>query len=84
MSTERIRELLAELSSELRRTDDLDIDTRRQLADLGDKLESLDDDEEETTLSDNARELQSQFAASHPTAARIAREIADLLAKMGI
>jgi uncharacterized protein involved in exopolysaccharide biosynthesis len=83
MSTNRIKELLAELATELRRTDDLDADTRRQLADLGDKLESLEE-EEETSLSDNARELQSQFAASHPTAARIAREIADLLANMGI
>jgi hypothetical protein len=33
---------------------------------------------------DRAKRLESHFAANHPVAARIAREFADLLAKMGI
>jgi hypothetical protein len=53
-------------------------------------LSKLNDDLDEIapgsddTLSDSARELESRFAATHPVAERITREIADLLAKMGI
>jgi hypothetical protein len=83
MSKYRIRELLRELDTELDRTDDLDDDTRRDLVLLGERLESADP-EDDDSLSDTAGEMASRFAASHPTAARIARDIADMLAKMGI
>jgi len=83
MSRKRIRELLRELGEELDRTDDLDTDTRATLAGIGDKLAGSESDDDDT-LRDNVRELESRFAASHPTAERIAREIADLLSKMGI
>jgi uncharacterized protein involved in exopolysaccharide biosynthesis len=42
------------------------------------------DPDDEDSIRDSARELESRFAASHPTAERLAREIADLLTKMGI
>lgn len=82
MSKKRIRKLLEELGEELDRTDELDAETRDKLEAVRDRLgaEDVDDD----ALSDNVRELESRFAASHPTAERIAREIADLLSKMGI
>lgn len=83
MSRKRIRELLRELGEELDRTDDLDKDTRATLESIGDSLAGSDTDDDDT-LRDNVRELESRFAASHPTAERIAREIADLLSKMGI
>lgn len=83
MSRKRIRELLRELGEELDRTDDLDRDTRATLSNIGDSLAAPDTDDDDT-LRDNVRELESRFAASHPTAERIAREIADLLSKMGI
>ena len=83
MSVKRIRHLLEELDGELQRTDELDADTRGKLAALGRRLESANPADADT-LSDSARELESRFAASHPTAERLAREIADLLTKMGI
>jgi hypothetical protein len=83
MSVKRIRQLLEELDAELRLTDDLDAETRGRLAGLGRRLDSAEPADEDT-LSDSARELESRFAASHPTAERLAREIADLLTKMGI
>jgi hypothetical protein len=83
MTRNRIRELLRELDTELDRTDDLDDDTRRELALLGERLETAEPDAEDS-LADTAGEMASRFAASHPTAARIARDIADMLAKMGI
>jgi hypothetical protein len=76
VSSERIRELLAELNQELQKTSDLDDDTRQLLA-------SLNDDADAPAL-ERAQQLESRFTADHPVAARIAREIADLLAKMGI
>jgi hypothetical protein len=83
MSANRIRELLKELDGELRRTDDLDAETRAMLADLGERMDAADPDDKDS-IRDSARELESRFAASHPTAERLAREIADLLTKMGI
>lgn len=83
MSTRKVRELLRELDSELDRTDDLDAETRGMIRTIGQRLESADP-EDEDSLSDTAGEIASRFAASHPTAARIARDIADMLAKMGI
>lgn len=83
MSTKKIRELLRQLDSELERTDDLDAETRDLLETMGQRLETADP-EGDDSLSDNAREIASRFTASHPTAARIARDIADMLAKMGI
>ncbi len=83
MSKKRIRKLLEELGEELDRTDDLDADTRDTLAGIGVRLGEAGTDDDDT-LRDNVRELESRFAASHPTAERIAREIADLLSKMGI
>lgn len=83
MSTRKIRELLRELDGELDRTDDLDAETRGLLETIGQRLDTADPDDDDS-LSDNAREMASRFAASHPTAARIARDIADMLAKMGI
>jgi len=83
VSGERIRTLLEELDKELKETGDLDAGTRRLLARLNDDLDALEAGDESTARS-NARELESRFAATHPVAERIAREIADILAKMGI
>jgi len=83
MSDERVRELLAELSKELHATPDFDPETRRLLAELDSELDAINGDGEESAL-DRAKELESRFAAEHPVAERIARELVDLLAKMGI
>jgi phage shock protein A len=83
VSKERLRELLAELGAELNEASDVDADTREQLAKLHDDIERLTG-EDSASAVEQARSLESQFAARHPVAERIARELADLLAKMGI
>jgi hypothetical protein len=83
LNSERIRTLLVELDKELKSTGDIDKETRELLSKLNDDLDVIAGGSQDT-LSDSARELESRFAATHPVAERITREIADLLAKMGI
>ena len=82
MSNERLSELLAELNRELRESSELDAETRELLGELTDDIERLTG--ESDSPIDRAKKLESRFAADHPVAERIARELADLLAKMGI
>lgn len=81
VSGERIRELLAELNRELNSTDDLDAETTALLQQLNEDIDALAG---QSPAVERARNLESRFAADHPVAARVAREIADLLTKMGI
>ena len=83
MSSTRLTELLAELNRELKDRNELDDETRKLLGRLNDDIERLAGDDDESPL-DRARQLESRFAAEHPVAERIARELADILAKMGI
>ena len=83
LSSERIRELLNELNEELRATGDIDAETLELLSRLNDDLDEIAAGSSATAGS-RADELESRFAAQHPVAARIVREIADVLAKMGI
>lgn len=83
MSREKLRQLAAQLDKELRRTDDLDPETRALLQKLEDELDEITDSGDDS-LSGSVRQLESRFAAEHPTAARIARDLADILGKMGI
>jgi chromosome segregation ATPase len=83
VSKERLRELLAELSTELNEASDVDDDTRELLGELHDDIDRLTGEDHDSAV-DRAKNLESRFAANHPVAARIAREFADLLAKMGI
>lgn len=81
MSSKRLTELLAELNQELKDHRELDDDTRELLGKLNDDIERLAGDEGPL---DRAKQLESRFAAEHPVAERIVRELADILAKMGI
>ena len=83
MSSERIRDLLTELNKELQATGDIDAETRDLLAQLNDDLDELTNGDS-GSAGDRAKELESLFAAKHPVAERITREIADILTKMGI
>lgn len=86
MKINNLQEILAQLSRELQRAEDVDIDARRELQDLharAAKLKSSDQSEVEW-LQNRVKEVETQFAAEHPTIARVARELADALAKMGI
>lgn len=81
-TNERLTKLLAELEDELRSDRALDAETRELLGKLNSDIERLT--EEGDSPLERARQLESRFAATHPVAERIAREIADALAKMGI
>ena len=69
--------------SGLSSTGDIDSETLELLARLHADLAALTVGEE-ATAGDRAKELESRFAATHPVAERITREIADILTKMGI
>lgn len=86
MKKRDIQEILARLSRELQRAEDVDIDARRKMQELHRDVDELDNAEgtEIDSLSDRARELETRFAADHPTLERIARELADAIGKMGI
>ncbi len=83
MSSERLSELLAELNRELHDRSELDDETRELLGKLNDDIDRLTGEDDESPL-DRAKQLESRFAANYPVAERIARELADILAKMGI
>ena len=86
MKKRSIQEIIARLRHELQRAEDVDIDSRRKAEELHRDVEQLDDanDPDVASLSDRARELETRFATDHPTLERIARELADTIAKMGV
>ena len=83
MNNKRMRRLLAELNKELHSASDFDPETRELLRQLNEDLDEIAGDVGDTTL-DRAKELESRFAAKHPVAERIARELVDAIGKMGI
>jgi uncharacterized protein involved in exopolysaccharide biosynthesis len=86
MKEGKIRTILASLRKELQGAEGLDADSRRKMEELHRDLERLNDthDPDVDSLLDRARELETRFAADHPTLERIARELVDTLAKMGV
>ena len=90
MSKERIKELLAELREEVRRTD-IDGDLEQMMRKLDDDLDSVIDENagidavvDFDEVVDRAKELEASFATRHPTAERVVREVIDTLIRMGI
>lgn len=77
MRSERTQQLIAELNKELGASESFDPETREL-------LRRLNEDVDATSALDRAKKLESQFAANHPVAERIARELVDLLTKMGV
>ena len=83
MSGERIRELLTELNNELHKPGDFDPETRALLRELNEEIDRVAGGYSDSAL-DRAKQLESRFAASHPVAERLARELADIIGKMGV
>lgn len=83
LSKKRLDKLLTELGQELHSTGDIDDKTRALLTQLHDDIDRLTGETHSSTVA-KAKYLESRFAADHPVAERIAREFADVLAKMGI
>ena len=87
MSNDKIRELLTQLHNELETTE-VDDDTRSLIRTLDEDIHDLINPE--TTRSDSgpivetANKLDAEFAAKHPLAERIVREIVETLARMGV
>lgn len=87
MSNEDIRELLAKLKDEIQKTE-LDNDTLSLVRELDTDIDDLLDPEgsrvETDSVVEKARELETNFAAEHPTIERFMREVIDVLVRMGI
>ena len=87
MSEQRIKELLEELRGELQRTDGVDealLTSIRSLeSNIGDLVDPTVDSSENTVL-DDAIALEAVFAASHPVAEKIIRELINSLSRIGI
>jgi hypothetical protein len=86
MKIKKIKEILAELSRELQRVEDVDVDAREKMQELNQRVDRMDTPAltDIEFLQDRAKALESRFAAEHPTLERIARELVDAIAKMGI
>jgi hypothetical protein len=81
-----VKAFLAQLSKELQRGEDFDIEARKILDDLHKDVAQLEESGErkiEPAL-DRIKELEAKFASKHPALERIIRELADAMAKMGI
>jgi hypothetical protein len=87
MSTEQIKDLLAELQKEIHSTE-LDDETRslvRQLdTDIHCMLAEDADEAEVGSVLTRAKALEANFATEHPAAERFMRELIDVLVRMGI
>jgi len=87
MSNRQIRELLAKLQDEIQSTQ-LDDDTRSLVRELDADIQDLLDPDghraEKDSVVEKARELETNFAAEHPTIERFMREVIDALVRMGI
>lgn len=81
-----IRAFLAQLSKELQRAEDVDIEARQILQDLHRDVENLEESDSTQigSVLDRVKALESKFAANHPVLERTAQELADAIAKMGI
>lgn len=83
---ENIREVLAQLSHELQRAEDVDIEAREILKALHVEVAEIEKSDSTALASvhERIKVLESKFAATHPLLERLARELADAIAKMGI
>ena len=87
MSEQRIKELINELIKELESTDGVAeeaVSVARQLEGKIDDLDNPEVDTSENTILDDAIALEASFAASHPVAEKLIRELINTLSRIGI
>lgn len=86
MKIKEIQDIFARLNRELENADDVDADAQEKMQDLNEQVSLLQQPKRSDVdfLLDQAKELESRFAAEHPTLARITRELIDAVAKMGV
>ena len=87
MSEQRIKELINELIKELESTDGVAeeaVSVARQLEGKIDDLVNPEVDTSENTILDDSIALEASFAASHPVAEKLIRELINTLSRIGI
>jgi hypothetical protein len=91
MSVDNIRRLLAELHTELHSElgdSELDSETRAMMTRLDTDVQGLLEQEQEdgdpSQIAEQAGLLEARFAAEHPMAEKVMREIINTLARIGI
>lgn len=86
MNQVKIRSLLAQLQKELDDGATLDNETIALLRKLDKNVDAMIESAEgdNAPVMDDAIALEARFAASHPVAERVLRELIDTLGKMGI
>jgi len=87
MSEARLRQLMSELVQELDKTAGVDPELKSTLKRLEADIDDLvdpDTDSADNTVLDDAIALEARFAASHPVAEKILRELINNLSRIGI
>ena len=87
MSEQRIKELLSELVTELEKADSINEETVSVAKTLESDIHDLvnpEVDTTENTVLDDAIALEASFAASHPVAEKVIRELINTLSRIGI
>ncbi len=87
MSNEKIQDLLSKLRDEIAQTE-LDDATRARMAAFDDEmhraLDPAEPDDDANSAIATARQLEAEFAAQHPLAEKVLREIVENLSRMGV
>lgn len=86
MSQERIKALLQQLQQELANTTAVDPETLAQVKQLDSDIDQWIEEAEDVNspIMEDAIALEARFAANHPAAERLIREVIDTLARIGI
>ena len=87
MSEERVKELISELIGELEKTGAMGEDTldvARQLESDVHDFVNPEVESAENTILDDAIALEASFAATHPVAEKLVRELINSLSRIGI
>jgi len=86
LDQDKIRSLLAQLQKELNSGESLDSETLELVKQLDKDVDSLIESSENNNapVMDDAIALEARFAANHPVAERLVRELIDTLGRIGI
>jgi hypothetical protein len=86
VSQERIKLLLTELQAELAQADEVDPGTLEMVRKLDADIDQFIDtaESQNSPVLDDAIALEARFAANHPVAERLLRELIDSLGRIGI
>jgi Asp-tRNA(Asn)/Glu-tRNA(Gln) amidotransferase A subunit family amidase len=85
VTQDRVKTLLAQLQTELSKAEDLDEETLALAQQLDEDIDALLERQEPNSPEmENAIALEARFAANHPVAERILREIIATLGRIGI